>query len=240
MERGKRLIEGGMKKEQKELIEALEKSDAAIVNLKAVTDTLFLGIDPGKGGAVAVINESLEIVYLSDYPIDDPASLLLPFLIFSAKLSTVVMERASSFGQGRKSAFTFGMNIGQWQGLLIAFHLTGRTITVPPQTWQGMYLRDDVMNVEYLVPSDEQAKRKRRQNNRRYGKVQSLKYARALFGEEGLKRQRDSDRADALWLAKYGLDYYKECNGQPKEEGPKEDGSELKASTAQHSRSKEA
>lgn len=138
----------------------------------------WIGIDPGKTGAVALIHQDGQLA--EDWPGDaaGAADLLTSWrLEYSIELAALESVHAMP-GQGVKSMFTFGQNFGQWQGLLAAFaipHLQPR-----PQDWQRGLVR----------PSDGPDT-----------KARALAVARRLFPDVDLSKKKDHGKADALLLA---------------------------------------
>ena len=137
----------------------------------------WIGIDPGKSGAIALITRDEQLVM--DWPGDaaGAAELLLTWRI-GYHIELVALERVGSMpGQGVKSMFSFGENFGTWQGILAAL---GIPYVMPrPQEWQkGL-----------VSPADGEPKGR------------SLAVARRLFPDAELDRKKDHGRADALLLA---------------------------------------
>ena len=140
-------------------------------------DRAWIGIDPGKSGAIALITRDEQLVM--DWPGDaaGAAELLLTWRI-EYHIELVALERVGSMpGQGVKSMFSFGENFGTWQGILAAL---GIPYVMPrPQEWQkGL-----------VSPADGETK------------ARSLAVARRLFPDAELDRKKDHGRADALLLA---------------------------------------
>lgn len=138
----------------------------------------WIGIDPGKSGAIALVHRDGQIV--EDWPGDaaGAAELLLKWRI-EYHIELVALERVGSMpGQGVKSMFSFGENFGTWQGILAA---SGIPYVMPrPQEWQkGL-----------VSPSDGAD-----------AKARSMAVARRLFPDAELDRKKDHGRADALLLA---------------------------------------
>ena len=98
-----------------------------------------IGIDPGKGGGIAVITD--ETVQLHNCPktVDSMAHLIGMCLSDVAAYRTkVFLEKVWSFPtDGRAGSFTFGENYGQWQGILASHELD--SILVTPKTWQSHF-----------------------------------------------------------------------------------------------------
>lgn len=138
----------------------------------------WIGIDPGKSGAIALIHRDGQIA--EDWPGDaaGAAEMLLTWrLEFSIEL--VALERVHAMpGQGVKSMFSFGQNLGQWQGILAALQIP--YVMPRPQEWQRGLVN----------PSDGPD-----------AKARSLAVARRLFPDADLSRKKDHGRADALLLA---------------------------------------
>lgn len=91
----------------------------------------YIGIDPGKSGAMAVIFENGEVQTQTFDP------LLYIGLISRLKYSDVkcCVEKVSAMpGQGVVSMFNFGHNLGYIEGVLRASGVPYQL--VPPQTWK--------------------------------------------------------------------------------------------------------
>ena len=145
--------------------------------------TDYVGIDPGKTGAIAIIEESRRKVL--DVPVinGDYYFYEMYMLLFKAKLSNVhtylTLERQQAMpGQGVSSTFQTGRGYGAWEAIC--------SITVPdfqivsPRVWKK----------KLGLSKDKEASR-----------------ALAIFlypsMEEMLSRKRDHNRAEALLLAHY-------------------------------------
>lgn len=138
----------------------------------------FIGIDPGASGCAAIISDSGHDLF--DWP-GDPA-LVVPRLKdwlarFDVRLAA--LEKVGAMpGQGVVSMFSFGRNVGEWGGILVAL---GIPFTCPrPQEWQkGL--------VDKKAGKD--------------AKTAALATARRLFPGADLGRKKHHGRADALLLA---------------------------------------
>ena len=139
---------------------------------------VYLGIDPGKSGALAVI-----------YP--DGSVETMPFdpVRYSRKLSELryhtlmcCVEKVSAMpGQGVVSMFNFGHNLGLIEGLLRAYGVPYQL--VPPQTWKK----------EFSLSSD---------------KAKSIEVCQKLFPDVSLlaterSRKPNDGIAEALLMAEY-------------------------------------
>ena len=105
------------------------------------TYKLILGIDPGKGGGLAVYNEKENETKAIKF-MDDLCELsaVVGSIIhgFKADEIYVIVEHVHSFPtDSRPSAFSFGRNLGQWEGILGSHELVKETVA--PKTWQNHY-----------------------------------------------------------------------------------------------------
>lgn len=133
----------------------------------------FIGIDPGKTGAVAVLDAQGELVSVHDF-----CDALDPLISMRDKIAFGYLEEVHAMPkQGVVSTFTFGENFGWWKGVLTAMGVPFKTIR--PQEWQ-----------KGLVP-------------KRGGLTDkpSLDVARQIFTTAPLGRKKDHNRADALLIA---------------------------------------
>lgn len=146
----------------------------------------YIGIDPGKTGAMAIIGEDVSPV-LTDFA--EREKVLKFFRLDSRDCldwfsATAVVEKANAHpGQGVVSTFSFGTNYGIWLGQLELASVPYDIIT--PAAWKkeifdGMKRSGDL-------------------------KADSLDRARRLFPECGgkLRFKKDHNRAEALLLAEY-------------------------------------
>ena len=86
----------------------------------------FIGIDPGVSGSLAVIDRSLKVHLLIDWPGDETmaAKFVGNLKTRHGKSIHAALERAHSMPkQGVKSMFTYGTNYGVWKGILAAFKI---------------------------------------------------------------------------------------------------------------------
>ena len=98
-----------------------------------------IGIDPGKGGGVAVISSETVHIYNCPRTVSDMATLIAMCLNdVSASEAKVFIEKVWSFPtDGRAGSFTFGENYGQWQGILASHEL--EPVYVTPKKWQSHF-----------------------------------------------------------------------------------------------------
>jgi crossover junction endodeoxyribonuclease RuvC len=139
----------------------------------------FIGIDPGKTGALAVIHPEGAEAWRWPGDVVTTADLLRDVLTRHRVTLCCIEKVASRPGQGVRSVFTFGENFGAWQGLLAAFAVPYTFAT--PHQWQKAVLDAGGGDT----------------------KVRSLNMARRLFPDVDLSRKGDHGMSDALLLALY-------------------------------------
>ena len=97
--------------------------------------SVSIGIDPGKTGAIAVMDDD-GILCLEQFNVDKYVD-VLSYVVqsTSAKDIKVCLERVGAMpGQGVVSMFNFGHNLGVIEGILSALRIPYQL--VPPQTWK--------------------------------------------------------------------------------------------------------
>ena len=98
-----------------------------------------IGIDPGKGGGVAIITNETVTLHNCPRTVDAMAHLIDMCLSDVAAYRTrVFLEKVWAFPtDGRVGSFTFGENYGQWQGILASHELEPTLVT--PKMWQSHF-----------------------------------------------------------------------------------------------------
>lgn len=146
----------------------------------------YIGIDPGSSGGMALLTASDEALFFDWPESGDVQSIWNALLDWKERyrIDGVALERVHSMtGQGVKSVFSFGRNLGVWQGLLTASGLSW--IFPTPQEWQKRFIK----------PSDGDTT-----------KARSLAVARRMFPDAELTGKRGgilAGRPDALLMAAY-------------------------------------
>ena len=139
---------------------------------------IYLGIDPGKKGALAIIYEDgahREVVF-------NPTDYLFELMSLSGKNVKCVLEHVHSMpGDSKTGAFSFGENFGFIKGLLTAFRIPYELVT--PQKWKK----------EFSVTSD---------------KNTSIEVAQRLFPGSDFRetercRKPHDGKCEALLMAEY-------------------------------------
>ena len=139
---------------------------------------IYIGIDPGKNGGIAFINEFDEIIQLLPFSED---SLIMLIKNCSSDMKCTLEHVHAMPKQGVSSTFNFGMNFGFIQGVLKAYGIPYELVT--PQKWKK----------EFSCTSD---------------KNTSIEVCKRLFPNVNLKAtercKKDHDgMAEALLLACY-------------------------------------
>lgn len=151
----------------------------------------YIGIDPGKLGAMAVIDSNRKVCLLEDWPGDEVSAnrLIVQFLYEATKpgeklQSVNVLAAVESVHampkQGVSSMFKFGKNVGMWLGLLAAHKIP--VVEPTPQKWQKGLIKKIDGNTT---------------------KERSLTVGRRLFPDQidKLKLKKHNGRTDALLMA---------------------------------------
>ena len=105
---------------------------------------VFMGIDPGKNGGVAVINEIPDYEAVVSFRCPDTVNKMAFSLMatipsdisFNDVLVTVEHVHAMP-SNGVVSMFSFGQNLGRWEGILASFELN--VSYVGPRAWMQHY-----------------------------------------------------------------------------------------------------
>ena len=144
---------------------------------------IYIGVDPGKNGGIAFINEFGEIIQLLPFSDDD----LIQLIKNCSSDMICTLEHVHAMPkQGVSSTFNFGMNYGFIQGVLKAYGIPYELVT--PQKWKK----------EFSCTSD---------------KNTSIEVCKRLFPSVNLKAtercKKDHDGiAEALLIAEYGRRHY--------------------------------
>ena len=96
---------------------------------------MIIGIDPGRSGAVAIWSGGIDKVIKCPSNSKEMAD-----VIKSVSNENVVayVERVwARPSNATRAAFTFGVNYGEWLGILAALNI--KTVLVTPQTWMKYY-----------------------------------------------------------------------------------------------------
>jgi len=150
---------------------------------------IFIGIDPGKSGAVARLNDgniSINATPCNDKEYDIKAMInLLHSCIIGHKVFAVIERAQAMPGQGVVSMFEFGRGYGIWLALLSA-------LDIPYQV-----VHSRVWTKQLLAGSPGE------------GKERNIAAAKRLFPSWQPKLKKDLLLCDALLLAEYARRIYK-------------------------------
>ena len=137
---------------------------------------MYIGIDPGKTGAVAILDNKGKYINVLDFGQEELMSALIDY---APVVKFAYLEKVHSMpGQGVVSTFSFGENFGWWQGVLETLEIPYTTIR--PQDWMKKY------SLQKSSASDKPG----------------LEVARKLFPEAPLRLKKHHNRADALLIAR--------------------------------------
>ena len=153
---------------------------------------IIIGIDPGITGAIAALREhDHSLVSMTDMPVmpdgkgkkskvdSARVSCWLENINAQGEVAMVYLERvAARPGQGVSSMFSFGRSLGAVEGVISAMGLPLTYVT--PQSWKRR---------AGLVGAEKDASR---------GRVIEL------YSNADVHRKRDSGRADAVLIARFG------------------------------------
>lgn len=139
---------------------------------------IFVGIDPGKSGAMAIIYPNGEVKTI---PFNSSSYLIALEEIKGQEVKCCLEKVGAMPGQGVVSMFNFGHNFGYIEGILQANFIPYQL--VPPQTWKK----------EFSLSSD---------------KAKSIEVCQKLFPHANLlatdKSRKPSDGiAEAVLMAEY-------------------------------------
>src|SRR3990167_1939223 len=107
--------------------------------------TVYIGIDPGLSGAMAMIIEGEDFVRVYDTPtmkVGKHHEFSLPEMVKllegNMPIQAVIEKVHSMPRQGVASSFSFGKGVGYWIGILAALRIPYEEVT--PQRWQRTML----------------------------------------------------------------------------------------------------
>lgn len=145
---------------------------------------LYIGIDPGKNGALAMINETNEVT-LIDFDLKAYINLLNSIKNNTKSYDMFIgIERVHAMpGEGVKSSFSFGERVGELKGMISTLDFDNNTEWILPQTWQKHINTDSNRGKKAIADS-----------------LLSLYPSADLYGPRGGLKD---GRSDALGIANY-------------------------------------
>lgn len=98
---------------------------------------VYIGIDPGKNGGYAIINDDYGVA--ATHPWDDKAFVadMEPYRGLVSEVRCCLEKVGAMPGQGVTSMFSFGKSAGFIEGVLSAYRIPYQL--VPPQTWKKAF-----------------------------------------------------------------------------------------------------
>lgn len=106
-----------------------------------IRPTMFIGIDPGVSGAIAIIDKYQDVLLLSDWPGDEVAAAALVSKTAPMSVASCIraaIEKVHAMAPAKKASpnrmFKFGTNYGIWKGIFAAFDIP--FVEVRPVEWQ--------------------------------------------------------------------------------------------------------
>jgi len=145
---------------------------------------IFIGIDPGNTGAVALLDEKGNCLTIEDFDTPGFMGWRLDIPGGNSDFRAAVEKVSAMPKQGVATTFKFGTAYGFALGMLAAYGIKFELVV--PSKWQAALY-------DSATRSDDRKK-------------DNLRLARRLFPEvveKYLRREKDHNRADALLIAEY-------------------------------------
>lgn len=105
---------------------------------------IYIGIDPGKSGGMCALIKTSDIIgatvaeLVPFKSVEETAKLIKSLYYSNTQKVTALIENVHAFPtDGRSSAFKFGVNFGQWQGILYSNNINVEFIV--PFKWMSSY-----------------------------------------------------------------------------------------------------
>ena len=157
---------------------------------------IFLGIDPGKAGALVALDGDGTVLTASTVPMigkeydDTGMAQLVHRVVGGIRLADVALcglEKVGTRpGESLRGAFAFGEGVGLWRGILCANGIGWRFAT--PQAWQRHALRGTTVPRERRALKDA---------------VTASALRRWPSLHEHLRLKKNQGIADAAWIAEH-------------------------------------
>lgn len=179
----------------------------------------FLGIDPGVGGAYAVVNEKFQLVHVQNF--ESFSDLFEAIKEFEISAAVMELVRIQGIGASSQSSTTFMKNAGGLEAILEVLHI--RRELVDAQRWQKRFgvsisktstahLTEELKKLrtistpESIIKEKELKKEKKRisaQDKKRL-KLKSVEVAEKFFAHQ----PKDHNQADAMHLARFAVENF--------------------------------
>jgi len=165
---------------------------------------IYIGIDPGKDGAIAAIDNDRAVLCIEmapvvvvgpgtkrDYNVNEMAELVAHIRNSVDGNVVAVLEKQQAMpGQGVASMFSIGRGFGLWEGILAARDIPYRV--VHPRTWKKNMLRDSA--------GDKSKGRSIVEAGRLFPKIDLRRSVRSKKPHDG--------KAEALLMAAYAFEIF--------------------------------
>lgn len=154
-----------------------------------MTEKIWLGVDPGKTGGIAWINEdgSLYKSFHTPENINQMSDLVNEIKLEKTIVKATIEDIPVMAFVAKTSFGKLKMNEGQWHGIMSALKIP--LFLVKPNKWQvsffGVKKKGAVRDTKKL----------------------SRETASRMFPNESFTKKKDDGRSDAILIAKYGKDY---------------------------------
>ena len=147
---------------------------------------IYIGVDPGKSGALAAIDQEGKILKLCTFDEQTYRDSVAELYNRGEGIRCLIEKVGAMPKQGVSSTFNFGANFGWIQGLMFAFFIPYQLVT--PRKWKNAFS----LNSE---------------------KADSIRTCKELFPDANLRRtercKTDHDgMAEALLMAEYARRYF--------------------------------
>lgn len=125
---------------QPDYLKQKQMPDNDLFKKSATLEKAWVGVDPGKSGAISVMDSNGKIVYRAIMPlIGDDVNIHELYKIFAGlkldyELTLILEDVHSIFGSSAASNFTFGFVCGAIEAIVISHSI--KLIKVQPKSWQ--------------------------------------------------------------------------------------------------------
>ncbi len=188
---------------------------------------IYIGIDPGQTGAVAIIDDGNVSVFdaplkkvektgKKDYDIAAMAAILKPYA--NQKVTIIIEAVFAMSQQGVTSMFNFGRGKGLWEGIAWAYGFNVHMVS--PQTWKKGYVELAPPTKDPNKPKDKKPETTKEKaeaaKQKRLTKALAKEKARTLAGtfypllKDRFKTVNSDGRAEAVLIARYAEKHYTE------------------------------
>lgn len=177
--------------------------------ISTINPKIILGVDPGKTGAMAVFRANSKrtaygLIDIIDFNEDNILKYFIKSNTTGDNAVAFVENVHAAPGQSVVSMFSFGKNLGWWQGVLQTLGIY--TTLVAPQSWSPYYIGRGVKDKKTTARQ-----------------VATKLFSRPIdrmvdsSGKSWFRLVKHNGRADAALIAAYGMFKYDICKIAPSE-----------------------